>query len=214
MSMDLFDNHTRLATLGKSFLHSRRLLDLAQNSPQKTRGDEKNDKHRRRRNLSHKRDTNLDCLSPTHSQLQVRSTKPNLNLSLSFGGSPMIEDKHQKKLDRQKRWRDAHKDHLRKYNQNYFRTHRERARGYYRTYYRVHKDEKNSRIRSYYEKYPERLKAHRLANYYCILEKQCSICGSKDNLERHHPDYSKPLSVVTLCRPCHEKIHDPFSIEG
>lgn len=36
----------------------------------------------------------------------------------------------------------------------------------------------------------------------------CEKCGTTEvKLERHHPDYSKPLEVVTLCRLCHEKLH-------
>ena len=31
----------------------------------------------------------------------------------------------------------------------------------------------------------------------------CAKCGSVDRLDGHHPDYSKPLEVVWLCRPCH-----------
>ena len=33
----------------------------------------------------------------------------------------------------------------------------------------------------------------------------CSICGSKNNIEAHHPDYTKPLAVEWLCRECHVK---------
>jgi hypothetical protein len=35
------------------------------------------------------------------------------------------------------------------------------------------------------------------------LQKQCEQCASTKKLERHHPDYSKPLEVKTLCRKCH-----------
>lgn len=31
-------------------------------------------------------------------------------------------------------------------------------------------------------------------------------CGST-KVEMHHPDYSKPLMVEWLCRPCHREIH-------
>jgi hypothetical protein len=31
-------------------------------------------------------------------------------------------------------------------------------------------------------------------------------CGSYD-VEMHHPDYSKPLLVIWLCRPCHLALH-------
>lgn len=31
----------------------------------------------------------------------------------------------------------------------------------------------------------------------------CEGCGLKKKLEKHHPDYAKPLLVVWLCKPCH-----------
>lgn len=35
---------------------------------------------------------------------------------------------------------------------------------------------------------------------------QCSNCDSPDRLDGHHNDYSKPLDVVWLCRPCHSVV--------
>lgn len=37
------------------------------------------------------------------------------------------------------------------------------------------------------------------------LKDHCELCGSTDYLERHHPDYTKPLEVKTLCRTCHAR---------
>lgn len=34
----------------------------------------------------------------------------------------------------------------------------------------------------------------------------CADCGSP-HVEMHHPDYSKPLQVEWLCRPCHLAVH-------
>lgn len=40
-----------------------------------------------------------------------------------------------------------------------------------------------------------------------LTGKSCTKCFSEENLERHHPDYDKPLEVVILCRSCHREHH-------
>jgi len=35
----------------------------------------------------------------------------------------------------------------------------------------------------------------------------CSVCASSVRVEFHHPDYSKPLEVVSVCRQCHSSLH-------
>jgi len=35
----------------------------------------------------------------------------------------------------------------------------------------------------------------------------CVVCGRAAQA-RHHPDYSKPLEVLFVCRPCHDALHD------
>ena len=39
-----------------------------------------------------------------------------------------------------------------------------------------------------------------------LVAKPCEKCGSADS-QKHHPDYSKPLDVIWLCRPCHVAVH-------
>ena len=40
-----------------------------------------------------------------------------------------------------------------------------------------------------------------------IIRKPCMRCGSKTMVEGHHPDYSKPLDVLWLCRKHHQELH-------
>lgn len=49
-----------------------------------------------------------------------------------------------------------------------------------------------------------RKKAQRNLN----LKPCCEICGSKENLQRHHLDYTQPYKIVTLCFSCHRKLHN------
>lgn len=39
-----------------------------------------------------------------------------------------------------------------------------------------------------------------------IVKRPCEACGDKDS-QMHHADYSKPLDVEWLCRPCHLQVH-------
>lgn len=39
-----------------------------------------------------------------------------------------------------------------------------------------------------------------------LIQQDCEDCGSKDS-QKHHEDYSKPLDVIWLCRPCHLNRH-------
>ena len=54
------------------------------------------------------------------------------------------------------------------------------------------------------------LKATRLA----MDSYQCKMCGTANNLECHHISYDRlgnenlSTDVITLCRDCHQKIHD------
>jgi hypothetical protein len=35
----------------------------------------------------------------------------------------------------------------------------------------------------------------------------CVVCGKRRQIEAHHEDYSKPLEITWLCRPCHRAYH-------
>jgi len=52
----------------------------------------------------------------------------------------------------------------------------------------------------------QRVRDHILAGK-IIKPKKCQRCNQQQNLEGHHPDYSKPLEVLWLCKNCHIKAH-------
>ena len=43
----------------------------------------------------------------------------------------------------------------------------------------------------------------------------CERCDkSTHKLDKHHPDYARPLDVVFLCRRCHKKVHLELALIG
>ena len=58
-------------------------------------------------------------------------------------------------------------------------------------------------------KIPEKVKARWMAGEKVteLRKDACEQCGTTGNLEMHHPDYSRPLYVVTLCIRHHADAH-------
>lgn len=72
---------------------------------------------------------------------------------------------------------------------------------YMREWRKTHKPDRIARFKS---------SARAMANVYLrrgkIERKPCLACGNPDS-EMHHEDYSQPLAVIWLCRPCHLRLH-------
>ena len=72
----------------------------------------------------------------------------------------------------------------------------------------VRKTRNKNRV-TYNKAYPEKRKARRLvwkALKTSKLIKQPCACGCIE-VQGHHEDYSKPLEVRWMCKPCHAKYH-------
>lgn len=68
-----------------------------------------------------------------------------------------------------------------------------------------------SAARQWAERNPLKRKAHHAVSNairYGRLDRQPCWCGEK--AEAHHPDYSRPLDVVWLCKIHHEQLHASF----
>jgi len=76
--------------------------------------------------------------------------------------------------------------------------------------------ENPEKISGYRKKYkmnnPEKIMAHamihrRIKNGSLSKPEKCEVCGISGNIEGHHGNYSKPLSVIWVCRKCHLNFH-------
>ena len=72
---------------------------------------------------------------------------------------------------------------------------------------------KDKARKNYRKKNPDKYKAVNILNEnirkgILVIPDNCFFCNRKiEQLEAHHPDYSKPLEVVWLCSECHHKLH-------
>lgn len=74
-----------------------------------------------------------------------------------------------------------------------------------------------ARFKKWQTQYPERRAAHITAGNAIrdgrLIPQPCERCGEKNHTHAHHEDYSKPLDVMWLCRPCHGKRHREINAE-
>ncbi len=97
----------------------------------------------------------------------------------------------QKFYQLQKNWREKHPNYMKEWKANH--------PGVFPQYYK-----------EYRKNHPEKAKATNASrkSYHPGTGKDfCESCGSKINLEGHHPNYSEPFEIITLCRYCHKYLH-------
>jgi hypothetical protein len=91
-----------------------------------------------------------------------------------------------------------------------------RVQAYDRIRYRTpeRKAQGAANAKQWREAHPEAYKAHNAVNNAIRdrrLEKgPCAICGTLNNVQGHHRNYSKPLDVIWLCAQCHHRVHATF----
>ncbi len=84
--------------------------------------------------------------------------------------------------------------------------------GHYRRHWRQTLGEKAAAfaaaMRRYAEKHPKASRAQRAVHWavkvgHLVRPETCEQCGKGGRIDGHHPDYTRPLDVVWLCRSCH-----------
>jgi hypothetical protein len=99
---------------------------------------------------------------------------------------------------------------MRTYMKQYYKNNPEKYKKhleYVKKWARTHPEKIRESVRKWKSNNPEKVKARDIAHK-IPLESKCSKCGCIDkSLDRHHPDYTKPLEVITVCRICHMREH-------
>ena len=117
------------------------------------------------------------------------------------------------------------KEKQREYNRAYYIENRDKIRGATSAYAKTSKgaeqraayaknnpDVTAKATKAWREKNAEKRRASSAVNdavrYGKLIKPDaCSKCGRVSRIHGHHPDYSKPLDVVWLCRSCHIAEH-------
>jgi len=77
-----------------------------------------------------------------------------------------------------------------------------------RKYNKEHRKECNEYRRKYRAKKRERqIIYNRVFRSQLPIGSSCAVCGSTNNLERHHWTYDNYASFITLCHSCHKQVH-------
>ena len=139
----------------------------------------------------------------------------------------LYKKNHEKFLEKAKNWRENNpqktRDATKKWQKNniekrreYSRKNKEKQKEYHKKYKEKNVEKYNAIVRKNMQRdrqrHPEKHRARKIL--FCALRtgfmtkpEQCSRCLKECKPEGHHPDYSKPLEVIWLCRECHNKEH-------
>lgn len=100
------------------------------------------------------------------------------------------------------------------YKKTWYKEHAEIERKRGKIRYSINKDYLYNKNKEYYKKHqkeyiklhPKILLARSIARR--IKDKlECEICRKGNGIQKHHPNYNKPLNIVPLCRNCHTELH-------
>jgi len=116
-----------------------------------------------------------------------------------------------------KRWRDRNHEKVLAKAAEWRKNNRAKCLEYTYKWREKHPDKSTQVIRKaaqvQREKFPEKNKARKMVFSalrigFLIRPSTCSRCLKECKPHAHHPDYSKPLEVIWLCRSCHNQEHE------
>ena len=114
---------------------------------------------------------------------------------------------------RTRRYQAANRDSVLRWKRAYREANGDRIRAYGRAYYAANKSDIWAKELDYSARHPERRAAKSAVKNAVkrgalprVTTQFCFMCG-KPAEQYHHPDYSKPLEVIPVCRSCHMRWH-------
>lgn len=103
--------------------------------------------------------------------------------------------------ERDKKWQKNNKDRKKELDRKYYLNNK----SYYNKVRREYSAKNKDKVYIWNKvNYELRKKGIKLA--------ECVVCSSKENLIKHHEDYSKPFDVIVLCKGCHNRLHHSKNI--
>lgn len=116
-------------------------------------------------------------------------------------------------LAQSKEYQRTHKRDIRERERHNYKKYRDKILARKKRYYQEHREELLAKNRQYQQQNKHKTRTYAKTHYYNVpLDKECASCGTTESLERHHPDYSKPLEIVTLCHSCHMRLHHKLRV--
>ena len=118
------------------------------------------------------------------------------------------EEKRERNKQRCKEWREKNPEKAKEGSRKWRQNNHKKNEKIQRSYSEKNKKKKNKWQEKYAKDNPIIIAAHNAVHNNKIpLGDKCNLCGTSANLEHHHPDYNKPLLIITYCRRCHASLH-------
>lgn len=114
------------------------------------------------------------------------------------------------------RWRKNNPEKLKEYREKHKNKQDEYYLGWYQKNGRPRTEKEVENSIKWQKDNREKVSAHRklysaIKIGKIIRPESCTCCNKKARILGHHPNYSKPLTVVWVCSSCHKKIHRDLS---
>lgn len=107
---------------------------------------------------------------------------------------------------RHNEWVKMNKERVASYKRKHYALHLKERKVSEKNYRDSHREEIKQRLALYRESNSHKVRARDTAGEHISLE-ECEVCGTDKKVERHHYDYSLPLSVIFLCATHHRRLH-------